>query len=46
MERRYDRVRSVVDTSVALSQLEQRKAPPSENVGLLTAALQSLAKPY
>ena len=46
MERRYERVRSVVETSVALSRLEQTKAPPSETVGLLTSALQSLAQPY
>ena len=46
MERRYDRVRSVVDSSVALSHLEQTKAPPAETVPFLTAALQALAQPY
>ena len=45
-ERRYERVRSVVESSVALSRLEQEKAPPSELVPFLTAALQALAQPY
>ena len=45
-ERRYQRVRTVVESSVALSRLEQEKAPPSELVPFLTAALQALAQPY
>jgi hypothetical protein len=36
----------VVETSVKLSQLEQEKAPPTENQTLLTSAFMSLAKPY
>ncbi len=35
MKRRYERVRIVVESSVALSNLEQRNAPPSENIGVL-----------
>ena len=46
MARRFERVRTVVETSVALSRLEQAKAPPSENVALLTTAFATLAKPY
>ncbi len=45
-ERRFERVRSVVESSVALSRLEQQKAQPSELVPFLTAALQALAQPY
>jgi 2-polyprenyl-6-methoxyphenol hydroxylase-like FAD-dependent oxidoreductase len=44
--RRFERVRSVVETSVKLSRLEQEKAPPSENQALLTSALKVLAEPY
>lgn len=46
MERRFDRVRTVVESSVKLSRLEQENAPKSENVALLTAALGALAQPY
>lgn len=46
MERRFDRVRTVVETSVGMCRLEQRKAPPSENVAMMSAALQTLAQPY
>ncbi len=44
--RRYDRVRTVVETSVDLSRLEQAKAPSSENVALIGAALRAIAAPY
>ena len=46
MQRRFERVKTVVDTSVKLSKLEQVKAPPSENRALLTAAFQAIAQPY
>jgi hypothetical protein len=46
MTRRFERVRSVVETSVRLSRLEQEKAPPSENQTLLTSAFRALAEPY
>jgi 2-polyprenyl-6-methoxyphenol hydroxylase-like FAD-dependent oxidoreductase len=46
MRRRLARVRTVVDSSVALTKLEQAKAPPSEYVGFLSAALGALAQPY
>lgn len=46
MARRFERVRSVVETSVGLSRLEQANAPMSENIALLTKAFQSLAQPY
>lgn len=46
MERRFDRVRLVVETSVKLSKLEQAKAPPSENVALLTSVLAAISQPY
>jgi 2-polyprenyl-6-methoxyphenol hydroxylase-like FAD-dependent oxidoreductase len=46
MTRRFGRVSTVVQTSVALSQLEQIKAPPSENVTLLSSAFKTLAQPY
>jgi 2-polyprenyl-6-methoxyphenol hydroxylase-like FAD-dependent oxidoreductase len=46
MARRYERVKLVVETSVKLGQLEQRKAPASENMALLTNAFATLGKPY
>lgn len=46
MTRRYDRVRTVVENSVALSNLEQEKADPAESAAFISAALQALAQPY
>jgi 2-polyprenyl-6-methoxyphenol hydroxylase-like FAD-dependent oxidoreductase len=46
MARRYSRVRTVVETSLALSQLEQRGAPRSEAVGLMKTALATLSESY
>lgn len=46
MTRRLDRVRTVVETSVGLSRLEQAKAPPSENIALLTKAFAAIGQPY
>jgi 2-polyprenyl-6-methoxyphenol hydroxylase-like FAD-dependent oxidoreductase len=46
MARRFDRVSTVVETSVALSRLEQQRAPPSENVALLSSAFKTIAAPY
>ena len=46
MERRFERVKLVVETSVKLGQLEQEEAPPSENMALLTRAFATLGQPY
>lgn len=46
MQRRFDRVKTVVESSVKLSQLEQRKAPPSENGAVMMAALTAISQPY
>jgi 2-polyprenyl-6-methoxyphenol hydroxylase-like FAD-dependent oxidoreductase len=46
MARRYERVRTVVETSVKLSRLEQQGAPNSENIALLTSAFAAISQPY
>ncbi|MEO5734450.1 MAG: FAD-dependent monooxygenase [Rubrivivax sp.] len=46
MERRYTRVRTVVETSLALSRIEQRGAPRSEAVGLMKTALATISESY
>jgi len=46
MSRRFERTRTVVETSVALSQLEKEGAPPAQNMALINTALQTLAQPY
>ena len=46
MARRFERVRTVVETSVALSRLEQAHAPPTENAALLSKTFAALAEPY
>ncbi|MGB3123081.1 MAG: FAD-dependent monooxygenase [Pseudomonas sp.] len=46
MQRRFERVKTVVDSSVKLSQLEQRKAPPTENGAVMMAALTAISQPY
>lgn len=46
MKRRYERVQTVVNTSVKLSELEQRNAPPTENKALLDKAFAALGEPY
>ena len=46
MERRLPRVRTVVETSVQLSRLEQAKAPPGENRALMHAAFEAISAPY
>ena len=46
MERRFERVKLVVETSVKLGELEQQKAPPSENHALMTKAFATLGQPY
>jgi 2-polyprenyl-6-methoxyphenol hydroxylase-like FAD-dependent oxidoreductase len=46
MARRYERVRTVVETSLALSQMEQRGAPRSEAVGLMKVALATISESY
>ena len=45
-DRRYERVRLVVETSVALSRLDQAKAPRSESMALFKAAFEALGEPY
>lgn len=46
MARRFERVRTVVETSVALSRLEQAHAPPTENAALLSKTFAALAEHY
>lgn len=46
MQRRFERVKTVVDSSVKLSQLEQRKAPAAENGAVMMAALTAISQPY
>ncbi len=46
MARRLPRVRTVVETSVALSRLEQEKAPPSESRAMMKVAFEAIAAPY
>ncbi len=46
MDRRFERTRTVVETSVELSRLEQEHAPHAENVALIQTALATLAEPY
>ncbi|MFB9465545.1 FAD-dependent monooxygenase [Streptomyces cinereospinus] len=46
MERRYARVSIVVETSVALSRLEQEGAPTTENMAVASAAFMALGQPY
>ena len=44
--RRFERVRTVVETSVAISQGEQMGAPASERIRLQSEALRTLAEAY
>lgn len=46
MQRRFERAKLVVETSNKLGQLEQQKAPHSENVALLTKAFATIGEPY
>lgn len=46
VERRYERVRTVVETSLTLSKLEQSGAPRTEAVGLMKNALLTISAPY
>ena len=46
MDRRLSRTRTVVETSVTLSKLEQSGAPPSENRKLYMSALDAISDPY
>jgi 2-polyprenyl-6-methoxyphenol hydroxylase-like FAD-dependent oxidoreductase len=45
-ERRYERVKTVVETSVQLSRLEQNNAPPAESGALFEKAFAALGAPY
>ncbi len=44
-ERRFERAKLVIDTSVRLGELEREKSPPSENRALLTKAFMMLGQP-
>jgi 2-polyprenyl-6-methoxyphenol hydroxylase-like FAD-dependent oxidoreductase len=46
MSRRLERVKTVVESSVKLSELEQNNAPPSEGAALLTSAFTAISQPY
>jgi naringenin degradation protein FdeE len=46
MARRFERVRTVVETSVELSRMEQEGAPTSANMALMSTALRTIAQPY
>lgn len=46
MRRRFERVKTVVESSVKLSQLEQRNAPPAENGAVMMAAFTAISQPY
>ena len=46
MARRFERVKTVVESSVGLSKLEQANAPPSENLALLIKAFGAISQPY
>ena len=46
MSRRFARVRTVVETSLALSHLERQKAPAAESAALMNSAFQTLSAPY
>ena len=46
MKRRFERVRIVVETSVALSRLELDDAPPSANMALMSKAFAAIGEPY
>lgn len=46
MKRRFERAKLVVETSNELGLLEQRDAPPAENVALLTKAFAAIGEPY
>ncbi len=46
VERRYERARIVVETSVALSNLEKAKASPTESMAVLSKGYQALSQPY
>ena len=46
MARRLPRARTVVETSVALSQMEQAKAPPTESRARMMSAFEAISQPY
>ena len=46
MERRFERVRTVAETSLTLSKMEQSGAPNSEYMAILGAAYAKISKPY
>ena len=46
MSRRLERVRTVVETSVTMSRIEQAGTSRLENVALMSSALAAIAQPY
>ena len=46
MVRRFDRVSTVVHTSLELGKLEQSNAPPLSNAALMSNALKTISQPY
>ena len=46
MQRRFERAKLVVETSVRLGELEREQASPEENQALLTKAFMTLGQPY
>lgn len=46
MARRFERVRTVVETSAELSRLEQAGAGPAQSMALFTTALETISQPY
>ena len=46
MVRRFERVKTVVEGSVALSRLEKEKAPPAQGLQFILAAAAKLSEPY
>jgi 2-polyprenyl-6-methoxyphenol hydroxylase-like FAD-dependent oxidoreductase len=46
MKRRFERVALVVNTSVALSNLEQQDASPAETMALIGKARAAISGPY
>jgi hypothetical protein len=46
MARRFERVRTVVESSVGAARLELANAPQPEKAALLTTALKAISQPY
>ncbi|KAI5459421.1 hypothetical protein BGZ63DRAFT_456180 [Mariannaea sp. PMI_226] len=46
MQRRYERVKTVVEGSLAISRLSQQGAPPAERLAVLAKAWRAVSDPY